>query len=306
MRSAPKSPGPHPGRGRAVRGLGHFGALAAPGLTLYVLFVLVPVSMTCYLSLTNQNPFNPPTRYVGTANYTRLAHDPDFLHSLRNTAVITAVVTVAANLGGLLVALLLDRAGRLYRALRGVFFVPVILSAVVVSVIWQALLTDDGLINSMLRTLGVDHPPGWLSDPDLALWSLAWIITWQVLGFCVVVYLAALQGVPQELHEAAALDGADALQRFRHVTWPMIAPALTINTVMLLITGFKVYDQVQVITNGGPGEGTTSTVSFDIVHTAFTDDHIGYASAMATVMLVLVALASVAALRLLQRREVTL
>ena len=286
--------------------VGEFAVFAAPGLAVYGLFVLAPVVMTVSYGLTNRNPFNPPTRFVGLDNYRQLLHDSDFLHALRNTVVITVIVTVAANAGGLAIAHLLDRRGRLSTVLRSVFFTPVVLSAVVVSVIWQSILSDDGLLDSLLRHLGVRQPPGWLSDPSLALYTIAWIVTWQLLGFCVVVYLAGLQGVPAELHEAAALDGAGPFQRFRFVTWPLLAPALTINTVMLLITGFKVYDQVQVITNGGPGNGTTSTIAFSVVQTAFTDNHIGYASAMATVMLVLVACLSVLVLRLLQRREVTL
>ncbi|MEZ0095238.1 carbohydrate ABC transporter permease [Streptacidiphilus sp. EB129] len=292
--------------GATARRLGTFSAFGAPGLVLYTTFVLVPVALTIYYSLTNQNPFNPPTRFVGLANYIRLASDDDFLRALRNTALVTGIIVVTANLGGLLIALLLDRRGWLYNALRSVFFTPVVLSSVVVSVIWRAILTDDGLLNSMLRSLGVTHPPGWLSDPNLALFTLAWILTWQMVGFCVVVYLAGLQGVPVELHEAASIDGAHGLARFRHVTWPMLAPALTINTVMLLITGFKVYDQVQVITNGGPGNGTTSTIAFQVVQTAFSGNHVGYASAMATVMLLLVASVSVIVLRVLQRREVSM
>ncbi|MGA5097054.1 carbohydrate ABC transporter permease [Streptomyces lavendulocolor] len=285
--------------------LRHLLVFAVPGLAVYALFVLVPVVMTVYLSLTNQNAFNPPTRFIGLANYSRLLADESFLNALRNTAVITVLVTAGANACGLCIALLLERRGWLNNILRSVFFTPVVLSSVVVSVIWQALLTDDGLLNSLLTELGVQQPPGWLSDPGIALYSLSWIICWQVLGFCVVVYLAALQGIPQELHEAAGLDGAGPLERFRHVTWPMIAPAVTINTIMLLITGFKVYDQVQVITNGGPGDGATSTIAFEIVQTAFAGNRVGYASAMATVMLVLVATISTVVLRALQRREVS-
>jgi multiple sugar transport system permease protein len=131
-------------------------------------------------------------------------------------------------------------------------------------------------------------------------------MSWQMLGFCVVVYLAGLQSVPPELHEAASLDGAGPLHRFRHVTWPLLAPALTINTVVLLITAFKAYDYVQVITNGGPGTGTTATVAFVILQTGFTADHEGYAAAMAVVMLAVVATAAAVVLRLLQRREVDL
>ncbi|WP_405150002.1 sugar ABC transporter permease [Sphaerisporangium sp. NBC_01403] len=292
-------------RSRLTPQLGRFGLFALPGLLAYVLFVLVPIGMTGYYSFTNRNPFNPPTLWVGLRNYTDLFGDPEFLQALRNTVIITVIVTLLANAGGLLIAMLLDRPTKLYLALRSVFFTPVVLSSVVISVIWQAVLTDDGLLNSALRGLGADHPPGWLSDPDIALYSIAWIITWQMLGFCVVVYLAGLQGVPRELREAAAIDGCGPMARFRNVTWPMLAPALTINTVMLLITGFKAYDQIQVITNGGPGTGTTATMAFQVVQTAFSGNHIGYSSAMAAVMLALVATVSVIVLRVLQRREVT-
>ena len=302
------APGAGPARRRSTRWstAWHFLTFGAPGLVVYLAFVLVPIAMTVGTSLTNRNPANPPTRWVGLRNYTRLFSDTDFTGALKNTVTVTVIVTVGANVLGLLIALLLDRRGWLYNALRSVFFTPVVLSSVVVSVIWQAILTDDGLLNSTLKTLGVHHPPGWLSDPDLALYSVAFIITWQVLGFCVVVYLAGLAGVPAELHEAASIDGANAWVRFRNVTWPMLAPALTINTVMLLITGFKAYDQIQVITNGGPGNGTTSTVAFEVVQTTFTGNHIGYGAAMATVMLCIIAVISVVALRVLQRREVAL
>ncbi|GAA3482742.1 sugar ABC transporter permease [Streptomyces yanii] len=284
----------------------HFLTFGAPGLVAFLVFVLIPIGMTVWTGFTNRNPANPPTRWVGLENYTHLLQDSDFTGALKNTLIITVIVTVAANVLGLAIAQLLDRRGWLYNALRSVFFTPVVLSSVVVSVIWQTILADDGLLNSALRGLHVTHPPGWLSDPDLALYSVAFILTWQVLGFCVVVYLAGLAGVPAELLEAAEIDGAGRVTRFRHVTWPMLAPALTINTVMLLITGFKAYDQIQVITNGGPGNGTTSTIAFQVVQTTFTGNHIGYGAAMATLMLVIIAAISVLALRILQRREVTL
>jgi multiple sugar transport system permease protein len=203
------------------------------------------------------------------------------------------------------VALLLDRRGRFYVALRSVFFTPVVLSSVVVSIIWTRLLDQDGPLNQALRAVGVT-PPGWLSDPRYALYSLSSIICWQMLGFCVVVYLAGLQGVPTELQEAAAIDGAGPVRRFRAVTWPLLAPSLTINTVVLLISAFKVYDHVKVITNGGPGTGTTATVAFLVLQTGFDANHQGYASAVAVVMLVIVGAATAVVLKVLQRREVDL
>src|SRR5262249_55592334 len=145
------------------------------------------------------------------------------------------VVVVVPNVAGLGIAVLLDRRGWFYQAWRTVFFVPVVLSSVVVSIVWTRLLADNGVVNEVLGWFGAG-PVGWLSSPSLALWSLATIMSWQMLGFCVVVYLAGLQSVPHDLLEAAAIDGAGPVQRFRHVTWPLLAPALTINTVVLLIT----------------------------------------------------------------------
>jgi multiple sugar transport system permease protein len=273
---------------------------------VYLCFVLAPIAISFYYSLTNYNPFNPPTTFVGLRNFGLLLRDDEFLTALEVTSILTLIVVIVPNVLGLGVALLLDKRGWLYNALRSVFFTPVILSSVVVSIIWSRLLDSEGPVNQLLRTLGVDNPPGWLSDPDLALYSLASIVCWQMLGFCVVVYLAGLQGVPQELLEAAAIDGAGPVRRFRAVTWPLLAPALTINTVVLLISAFKTYDFVKVITNGGPGTGATATIAFNVLATGFDANHVGYASAMAIVMLLIVAVVTALVLRLLQRREVDL
>lgn len=284
----------------------HFISFAAPGVLVYACFVLAPIGISLWYSLTNYNPFNPPTTFVGLRNFGLLFEDQEFLTALRITSILTLIVVIVPNVLGLGVALLLDKRGGLYNALRSVFFTPVILSSVVVSIIWSRLLDSEGPVNELLRALGVSTPPGWLSDPDLALYSLASIVCWQMLGFCVVVYLAGLQGVPQELLEAAAIDGAGPVRRFRAVTWPLLAPALTINTVVLLISAFKTYDYVKVITNGGPGSGATATIAFNVLATGFDANHVGYASAMAIVMLLIVAVITAIVLKLLQRREIDL
>ncbi|WP_260478646.1 carbohydrate ABC transporter permease [Kibdelosporangium aridum] len=279
---------------------------AAPGLLVYVCFVLAPIALSFGYSLTNADIFNPGTQFVGARNYLALLEDDAFLRSLRVTTILTLIIVILPNVGGVAVAMLLDRSGWLYNALRGVFFVPVVLSSVVVSVVWMAMLRDDGLINNLLRKLGVDSPPGWLSDPDLALYTIGFVISWQMLGFCVVVYLAGLQTVPKSLLEAAEIDGAGPWLRFRRVTWPMLAPAMTLNTVMLLITGFKAYDHVQVLTAGGPGLGTTATIAFNVIQIGFTENKTGASSALAITMLVLVAVVSSVVLHVLKRREVDL
>jgi multiple sugar transport system permease protein len=284
----------------------HFLSFGSPGVLVYLCFVLAPIGISFYYSLTNYNPFNPPTRFVGLRNFELLLSDDEFLTALEVTSILTIIVVIVPNVLGLGVALLLDKRGWLYNALRSVFFTPVILSSVVVSIIWSRLLDSEGPLNQFLRWLGVSKPPGWLSDPDLALYSLASIVCWQMLGFCVVVYLAGLQGVPQELLEAAAIDGAGPVRRFRAVTWPLLAPALTINTVVLLISAFKTYDYVKVITNGGPGTGATATIAFNVLQTGFDANHVGYASALAILMLVIVAVITALVLKLLSRREVDL
>jgi multiple sugar transport system permease protein len=307
-RPATERPGPQRVRRRRAvwPRLWHFLTFGAPGLLVYVCFVLAPILVSVGYSLTNYNPFRPPTQFVGLRNYRLLFTDPEFLTSLRVTTILTLIVVIVPNVLGLAIAVLLDRRGWFYNALRSVFFIPVVLSSVVVSIIWTRMMADDGVINQALRGVGVDDPPGWLSDPDIALYSLGVILSWQSLGFCVVVYLAGLQGIPRELHEAASIDGAGPLQRFRMVTWPLLAPALTINTIVQLISAFKVFDHIQVITNGGPGEGTTASIAFTVLQVGFTANRQGYASAMAVVMLVIIAIASVVVLKVLQRREVDL
>ncbi|MDR8413399.1 sugar ABC transporter permease [Nonomuraea sp. 3-1Str] len=297
-RSAPRRP--------AGPGLWHFLTFAAPGTLIYLCLVVLPIGLSFGYSLTNQALLRPDTQFVGLRNYRLLLQDETFLESLRVTSILTLIVVIVPNVLGVAIAVLLDRRGWLYNALRSVFFTPMVISSVVISVIWTRILADDGPVNQALRGLGVAEPPGWLSDPGLALYSLSSIVCWQMLGFCVVVYLAGLQGVPQELAEAAAIDGAGPVRRFRSVTWPLLAPALTINTVVLLISAFKIFDHVKVITNGGPGTGTTATVAFVVLQEGFVENRTGYASAEAIVMLVLIAALSVVTLRFLQRREVQL
>ncbi|MCA2226843.1 carbohydrate ABC transporter permease [Nonomuraea aurantiaca] len=287
-------------------GLWHFLSFAAPGTLIYFCLVVLPITLSFGYSLTDQALLRPKTHFVGLRNYQLLLQDETFLQSLRVTTILTLIVVIVPNVLGVAIAVLLDRRGWLYNALRSVFFTPMVISSVVISVIWTRILADDGPINQGLRALGVSEPPGWLSDPDIALYSLSSIVCWQMLGFCVVVYLAGLQGVPQELAEAAAIDGAGPARRFWSVTWPLLAPALTINTVVLLISAFKIFDHVKVITNGGPGTGTTASVALVILQEGFVENRTGYASAEAVVMLIVIALLSVITLRVLQRREVQL
>lgn len=284
---------------------GNFALFVVPSLVVFAAVVFVPIVWTIGIGFTNEKATRPETSFVGFENYVNLILSPSFQKTLGNTMLITIIVVLVTNVLGLAIALLLRKSGWLYNMLRSVFFTPVVLSSVVVSVIWRSILVDDGLLNNTLRSLGVQNPPGWLSDPNFAIYSVSSIIVWQMLGFAVVVYLAGLAGIPQELEEAASIDGAGPVARFRAITWPLLAPSLTIITVMLMIGAFKTYDQIAVLTNGGPGVGSTATIAFDVIKTAFVEQRTGVASAMAGTMLVILAFVNIVVLRLLQRREVT-
>src|SRR5262245_23764566 len=153
----------------------HFLSFGAPGVLIYVCFVLVPILVSFGYSLTNYNPFRVNTRFVGLQNYKTMLSDDAFLTSLRITTILTVIVVIVPNVVGLGIAVLLDRRGWFYNALRSVFFTPMVLSSVVISVLWRRMLQDDGPINDFLRAVGVHDPPGWLSDPDIAIYSIALI-----------------------------------------------------------------------------------------------------------------------------------
>lgn len=292
-------------RRKILRNPLHFLLFALPGAVLYAVFVLWPLLVAFGSSLTNEDAYRVNTSFIWFENYATLFSDPAYLQTLRNTVILTIIAVIVPNALGLGIAILLDRSGWAFNAMRAVFFVPVILSSVVVAVVWQLLLKDDGLINAALSPFMAD-PPGWLSDPDLALYSVGAIVAWQSVGVCVVLYLAGLQSIPKELLEAASIDGAGPVRRFWAVTWPLLAPSVTIMTVLSMIGGFKIYDQVKVMTNGGPGVGTTSTLAFDVVQTSLDAGAVGYGAAKAAVMFIIIAMISLFSIRLMRKREVDL
>ena len=276
---------------------------AGPATVLYVALVFLPLVLALSYSLT-KNLLSPQTAYVGFGNYRELLSDTVFKQAVKVTAIMTALIVVLPNALGLGIALMLRSETRLFAVLRTIFFVPIVLAGVVVSFIWQAMLTDSGVINSVLGTAGLGAlQQGWLDTPNHAIGSIVAVATWQYVGFCAVVYLAALKAIPDELLEAAQVDGCVGFARFRRIIWPLVAPAVTINTVLLLITGFKLFDYVKIITNGGPG-GATNNMALNIYSVGFTQNAFGLASAQAVVLFAIVAGLSTVAVLLLRRREV--
>ena len=289
-------------RGRTL-GLAPIAWLA---MALYAAFLIYPILQSVLTSFTDRNPLKPTSSFVGFDNYLELFTDARLAASLRFTIIVVVVVTLAANAFGLLFALLLNRKSTGFNVMRTLVFIPQVLSGVIVAFIWRSILTQNGLLNSVLLNLGlVDAPISWLGTPELATLSICVVVSWMTIAFATVVYTASLQSVPPELYEAARVDGAGVLGRFRHVTFPMIAPGMTISVVLCLITTFKLYDVIAVLTAGGPANSTRST-AFYLVSVAFTNNRFGYASSIAILLLVLTAGVAYGITALLRRREANL
>jgi ABC-type sugar transport system permease subunit len=278
-------------------------ALLAPALLLYVCFVIYPLIRGAIVSLYRWDGLSTTMNWVGFSNYTNAIHDPIFLLSLRNTVQYAVGVTIAKNVLGLGLALLLNRKLRLRAFFRTSAFLPVMISFVVCGILWSWIFNPIfGLADQLLALLGFHNFPGWLSDPHLALWSVMWVDVWKWTGFHVVLFLAALQAVPQDLLDAASVDGASASARLRYVTLPSIRPVVALS-VMLALTGAFVanYDVVYVMTGGGPLNATQVALTY-IVQTAFSADEVGYANAMSMILFVIVAIIGAFQLRLMVRR----
>jgi multiple sugar transport system permease protein len=226
-------------------------------------------------------------RYVGADNYVRLASDPLFWQSVRNTLVYS-VATVPTSLAiGLALALALNRDLLARSFLRSLYFLPVVISSVVTAVIAAWLFNDNyGVINMLLRKLGMGPVP-FLSSPRWALLSLVLTTLWVRVGFCMVVYLAALQSISPSYHDAAEVDGASRLQRFWYITWPLLRPATFLLLILNVIYSFQVFDLIYVMTGGGPGFSTTMVVQY-IYQSAFVSSEMGYASAMGIVLFAMI------------------
>ncbi|WP_103349518.1 carbohydrate ABC transporter permease [Amycolatopsis sp. CA-128772] len=259
---------------------------------------VVPVAWSLVLSF-QADDLVTPSRWVGPDNYAALAQDPHFAQAVGNTVLYTALYVPLSILFGFLVAQALNRRIRLAGVYRTLVFVPFVLSATAQGVLFSFILDPQfGAANSLLHHLGVS-PQGFLTDPAQALLVLVGITLWSGTGFCVVVYLAALQDVPPSLVEAARLDGAGTWRVLRHVTLPAVTPVTAFLVVWQLITSLQVFDLVYVTTKGGP-LGSTTVIVYFVWEQAFKNFTAGYGAASAYV-LALALLVVVIAVRLLRR-----
>lgn len=279
--------------------------MLAPAAILFSLFFLWPFLRGLWISLTRWDGFSAPV-FIGFANYAKLLGDKLFLGALENNLIFVVLILLLKNVLGLGLAILLDRAIFLRGPIRAAVFIPVTLSFAATGLLWSWIYNPVfGLLNAALDRLGLSAlKMSWLGDADIALYSIIVVDVWKWLGFHAVIYLAGLQTIPDELYEAARIDGAGAVKRFRHITLPLMMPVILINIILGLSGAFvRNFDIVQVLTQGGPNHATEVVMTY-MVKTAFQDGNMGYASAMGYALFLIVALSCVLLLGLMRRSKV--
>ncbi|MEO6122434.1 MAG: sugar ABC transporter permease [Ilumatobacteraceae bacterium] len=281
----------------------------SPAILLFLLTVIYPMLRSLQYSFFKWPLGNAKKTFLGFDNYKKLLFDDDLFHtSVKNTlhfTILTVIPTIAIALG--LALLLNSKRLRGRGVFRTIYFIPVVTSLVAVSFVWRWLLEPTfGLVNTALGWIGIDGP-GWLADPSWALQGVMGMTIWRDVGYYMVIFLAGLQTIPKEIHEAASIDGANAWQRFRRVTFPLLNPSIVLAAIIGVIYGLQLFTQVYVMTGtpsklpGGPLNSTTSVVLF-IVQQAFRPLEMGYSSAAAILLFFLIMIVTLVQLKVVQRK----
>jgi multiple sugar transport system permease protein len=271
-----------------------------PGLGGLLIFTVMPILASLVLTFFRWDLLTPP-QFIGLGNYTRLVADKAFWDALTHTLTFIVGYLPLVLILGLAVALALNAPLRGIGLIRTAFFLPVVSSWVAVALLWSWLFNPRyGLVNHLLSLVGIAGP-GWLFDPQWAMPAIILTSVWKDLGFVVVIFLAGLQAIPNDYYEAAGLDGAGKIAQLRYITLPLLAPTTFFVTIISLINSFQVFDQVWVMTQGGPAGATTVLVERVVRH-AFSYGEMGYAATISWAIFALVFLTTLVQLRL-QRRE---
>ncbi len=295
--------GTSPARSRWT-GLASVGLFLLPALLLYGVFVLIPIVQAAHFSLYDWNGLKPLTDFIGLDNYTRALSEPTFQKAATHNAIIVVLSLVIQIPFALGIALLLNRrfAGR--AAFRLLFFAPYVIAEVIAAVVWRLILQPGGLAEGALTTVGLEslYQP-WLADPDTVLWALFVIISWKYFGFHMILMLAGLQGIPRELEEAAAIDGASRRQAIRYVTLPLLGPTIRVSVFLSIIGALQLFDLVWVTTGGGPVDASNTMATY-LVDWGFERFQLGYGSAIAVILFVIALFVALAYQRLVLRRDI--
>jgi raffinose/stachyose/melibiose transport system permease protein len=280
-RPAPAPPQPPVRPARRRRPWSTVLVFLSPALVLFALLVVTPIAVAAYGSFFEWNGFGAPSTFVGLENFHRLLTDEIFVGDLRR-ALLLVVLSLGIQLPvSLALALLLNQPLRGRRVYRMLFFTPYVLSEVVTAVLFTMIFSpNQGLANHVTRVIGLgDLGATWLADPDTVMYSLFLVISWKYFGFHTILYLAGRQGIPPELHDAAAIDGAGPWQAFRHITLPLLGPTIRISVFLSILGTIQLFDMVWVLTGGGPIR-SSETLAVTMFQEGFKRFHVGYASAI--------------------------
>ncbi|GAA5059869.1 ABC-type sugar transport system permease subunit [Thermocatellispora tengchongensis] len=295
-----------PGR-RPRRGHGISYAFLLPAGALYAVFILYPLAESVFLSLTSWDGAQPEKEFVGLANFERMLGDELFWRSLGHNVVWVVLGTAATMAVAMLLAMLVWSRPRGFTAFRTLYFMPQVLPAVIVGIVWSWIYNPAfGILNRALEAVGLESwARGWLGDPDLALYAVLAAAVWAQIGLAFVIFTAALQNVDTDLIDAARVDGANAWQRFRNVVVPQLANAITLVTVLLLTHGFQAFDHVWIMTKGGPDDSTQLIATYTY-QKAFMENEVGYGATLSLVLTVISLIVSVAVVRVRERERISL
>jgi multiple sugar transport system permease protein len=261
----------------------------SPMLIGVTILILLPIFATFILSFADWKFIQniDQLKWVGFNNFIELMQDKVFRKSLLNNALFLFTVPICMIIS-LVLAVVIDKSVYMKSFFKVAFFMPYISSVVAIAVVWQVLFhPSSGPINQTLMSLGIDNPPKWIADPSFALISVMLIQVWISVGFNLIIYIAGLQSIPKELYEAADMDGANSWVKFRQITFPMVSPTSFFLLITGIISTFKVFDLIAVLTKGGPIH-STSMIVWHLYDTAFVNLDIGYSSAMAVILFLIV------------------
>lgn len=277
-------------------------AFVSPAVLFFALFILLPFIRAIIFSFQDWNGISSEIKWAGWSNYKRLLEDTEHMKSFIFTMKYVFVSTILVNLVGFALAFVLNMALKTKNALRTVFFLPHVMGSLVIGFIWQFIITQG--FPQIASLTGIEiFQKNWLSIPEYAFWSLILVSVWHYAGYLMVIYLAALQGIPADLLEAAQIDGANRWHRLQKIIIPLIMPAITVCLFLAISHGFKVFDLNFALTKGGP-YGTTESLALHIYLDAFTKNEYTYASAKAVVFFVILASVTVVQVFVMKRKEV--
>jgi raffinose/stachyose/melibiose transport system permease protein len=279
--------------------------LALPGLVALIAFHFAPIGFGAYSAFTDWNGLSHAS-WVGLRNFRDIADDVGARSALLHTLELAVCFVVATNGIGLVLALGLNRAVKTRHLLRSLFFAPVAISPIAVGFLWSWIFDPAGALNRVLGDIGLSSlERAWTGDPSTALWTILVVMVWQFSGLAMVLFLAGLQGISEDVYEATVVDGASPWFRFRKVVLPLLAPAVTVSATITLIIGMRVFDQIVALTSGGPA-GATETLAWQVWDQTFENLRFGYGAALALILTALVATIALTQLVFLRRNEQTL